>query len=245
MPRSVNIPTESTVTVGRDSLSRAYRQYQAGERLSADNFAVLNKALKGIGNAGIVEIRPGEEGREMYGLTSGGDNPFAPFLSSPADSDSEDETMATGNRRPNESEREYAARLGFGSESGGSEPNASGAMADQARRLLSGAGGGGPTGEATRGVDPSAGGIPGTPEAALPSNFEGPLPGVRDSASDPTGQRSSEEPMVGPVRSGSGQSSGRALGERLGAAVGSLPGGAGGAAVGVAALGAAYAFTRD
>lgn len=62
---------------------------------------------------------------------------------------------------------------------------------EQARRLLSGAGGGGPTGDATVGVDPSAGHIPGTPESVLPSNMGAGSSGggtPRNEASDPTRQ---------------------------------------------------------
>lgn len=59
---------------------------------------------------------------------------------------------------------------------------------DQARRLLSGAGGGGPTGEATVGIDPSSGHIPGTQESVLPQNRDtsGENASTRHEASDPT-----------------------------------------------------------
>jgi hypothetical protein len=82
----VNVPTESTVTVSEESLTDAYREYRSlgpDGTLSSESFAVVNKALKQLGGSdgpGIVEIRPGEEGKDLYGLTTGGDNPFAPFL---------------------------------------------------------------------------------------------------------------------------------------------------------------------
>jgi hypothetical protein len=188
MPRNVNIPTESTVSVTEGSLRRAYEEYRSlkdGGTLSSESFAVVNKALKEREDVGIVEIRPGEEGRDLYGLTSGGDNPFSPFLSAPASDTQEEQDMPTGNRRPGESVQEYAERLGVTDGSG-----SAGDPVEQARRLVSGAGGG-PSGTSTTeggavgGVDPSAGSTPGTEGSVLPTNFEGSLPGP-DGGGDPT-----------------------------------------------------------